>query len=201
MRSAITDSDLMNNFSSGNEDAVKEIYDLNYRPLCYFADQLINNTAEAEDIAVESFLKLLKKRADFKNYAEIKSFLFTVVRNACFDFLRKAKVVDRSKMELTYLAPAAESFGEEEMITAKVLQAIYEEIEQLPGQCKIIFKAIYIDNKSTGTIAEEMSLSSQTVLNQKSKALHILREKLSRSGLYSATVFLYCINLLGNKIC
>jgi RNA polymerase sigma-70 factor (family 1) len=201
LKSTTIHNDLIEKFRNGSENALKEIYELNFSSLCYFADQLIKNLGEAEDIVVETFLKLLKKKTDFKNYAEIKSFLFTAVRNACFDFLRKAKLVDKSKIELSYLAKPDEYFGEQEMITAKVLQAIYEEIEHLPEQCKIIFKAIFIDNKSTSIIAEEMGLSPQTILNQKTKALHILRHKLYKSGIVSATVFLYCISLLSRNSC
>lgn len=184
------DSDLINKFLKGEEAAIKIIYDFYYRPLCFFAEQLTNNRTEAEDIAVETFLKLLKKRYDFDKLSDIKAFLFTAARNACIDFLRKTKRLDKSNRELAYLSQSEELFGEREMLTAKVLQLIYAEVENLPGQCKEVFKSIFIECKSTAAIASEMGISTQTVLNHKTRALQILRLTLYKEGFYYAVYFL-----------
>jgi RNA polymerase sigma-70 factor (family 1) len=189
-------TDIISKFHEGDEAAVRHVYHLHYRPICYFAEQLVNDKAEAEDIAVNSFIKLLNKRADFDNLTDIKSFLYTAARNACFDLLRRNKVKDKLGRELAYLSAPDEQFGEHEMIIAKVLQVIYAEAEKLPGQCKQVFKLIFIEGKSTAVVASEMNLSPQTVLNQKNKALQALRLNLHKEGLYSAGVFLYCLLFL-----
>lgn len=189
-------SDIINGLRSGDEKIIRELYALHYRPLCYFAEKLVNDKEEAEDIAVDTFLKLLNKKHDFDNLQDIKSFLFTVARNACFDFLRKVKRRDKSNRELEYLAEPDERFGEMEMITAKVLQTIYAEVENLSGQCRQVFKSIFVEGKNTATVAMEMGISPQTVLNQKSKALQTLRLKLYKEGLYSGAVLLYCLTLI-----
>jgi RNA polymerase sigma-70 factor (ECF subfamily) len=169
------DSDLINGFRNGEEAAIRKMYNLHYRSLCYFAEKLINDKTEAEDIAVETFLKLLNKRSDFDKLPEIKAFLFTATRNACIDFLRKTKRRDKSIWELGNLSEPDEVFGEKEMVTAKVLQVIYAEVEKLPGQCRQVFKSVFIEGKSTAAVASEMGISTQTVLNQKAKALQTLR--------------------------
>jgi RNA polymerase sigma-70 factor (family 1) len=184
-------NDLINGFHNGNEISIRQLYDLHYRPLCYFADKLINDKQEAEDIAVDTFLKLLRKKADFNSLSDIKSFLFTAARNACFDFLRKNKTKNRSFQELSYLSTPQEQFGEEEMIISSVLQVIYSEVENLPNQCRAVFKSIFIEGKTTAAVAAEMRISTQTVLNQKSKALQTIRQKLYKTGFYSVSVFMY----------
>jgi RNA polymerase sigma-70 factor (family 1) len=189
-------TDIISKFHEGDEAAVRHVYHLHYRAICYFAEQLINDKAEAEDIAVNTFIKLLNKRTDFDNLTDIKSFLYTAARNACFDLLRRNKVKDKLGRELAYLSAPDEQFGEQEMIIAKVLQVIYVEAEKLPGQCKQVFKLIFMEGKSTAIVASEMNISPQTVLNQKNKALQVLRLNLQKEGLYSAGVFLYCLFLL-----
>jgi len=192
--SAVPDNyDLINGFRNGEEVSVRHLYHLHYRALCYFAEQLVSDKQEAEDIAVESFIKLLQKKTDFNNLSDIKSFLYTTTRNACFDLLRKNKVKDKSNRELEYLAQPDDQFGEAEMITAKVLQTIYAEMENLPSQCRKVFTSIFIEGKTTAAIAEEMGISSQTVLNQKSKALQTLRFALYKEGLLSSGAFFYCL--------
>ena len=192
-------SDIIRGFRNGDEVAIKQLYQLHYRPLCYYAEKLLKDKAEAEDVTVDVFLKLLNKRDDFDNLSDIKSFLFLATRNACFDILRKNKRRDNNQREIADLAEPDDLFGEKEMITAKVLQVIYAEIENLPGQCKQVFKSIFIDGKSTATIADEMGISTQTVLNQKSKALQSLRLSLYKESLYSTFIFLHCLFLLSGQ--
>ncbi|SMO38855.1 RNA polymerase sigma-70 factor [Solitalea koreensis] len=196
MKFVLNNSNIINGFRNGEEVACRQLYALYYRPLCYFAQKLVHNKEEAEDIVVNTFLKLLNKKNDFDNLPDIKSFLYQAVRNTCFDFLRKSKYRDKANKEIEYLSEAYEFFGEEEMITANVLQIIYAEVENLPGQCKQIFKSIFIEGKSTSVVASEMGISTQTVLNQKTKALQKLRLILYKEGLYSIALFIYCLSCI-----
>lgn len=189
-------TDLLRDFRRGKEAAVRRLYDLHYQPLCYFADSLVHNQGEAEDIAVETFLKLLHRKQEFESLAGIKSFLYAVARNACYDQLRKKKTRDKANRELTYLAEPDHLFGEQEAITARVLQFIYAEVENLPSQRRQVFKSFFMEGKSTTLIAAEMGISPQTVLNQKTKALQTLRLALYREGLFSAVLFLHCLLLI-----
>jgi DNA-directed RNA polymerase specialized sigma24 family protein len=77
------------------------------------------------------------------------------------------------------------------MIISNVLQLIYSEVENLPVQCRTVFKSIFIEGKTTAAVATEMGTSTQTVLNQKAKALQMIRLKLYKAGFYSVSVFIY----------
>jgi len=177
----------------GDEKVIQALYASNYRALCYLADKLIHNKEEAEDIATDTFLKFLKKRLDFDNYRDIRAFLFTATRNACVDYLRKMKRRENAIGELNYLGRVEETFGFTEMLTAKVLQVMYADIEALPEQCKKIFKSFFFDNKTTAIIASDMEISPQTVLNQKNKAIRILRMGLLKKGLMYSSFVIICL--------
>jgi RNA polymerase sigma-70 factor (ECF subfamily) len=193
------DMTLIEGLRSGDEEALQQIYTLHYRALCYFAEKLVHNREEAEDIAVDSFLKLLNKKEDFDTVRQVKSFLFTATRNACFDYLRKIKRHQASHQELRYLNPENEIEVVNHQVTAKVLQSIYAEMEHLPAQCKLVFKSIFVEGKTTSQIADELGISPQTVLNQKSKAVQLLRSSLLKQGLLSAAVFIDLLIHLHNK--
>jgi len=190
-----SETELITAFRNGDEDAIRQLHKTYYRSLCYFSDRLLDNKTEAEDIATDTFIKLLGKREDFDSMQQIKGFLFTATRNACIDELRKKKRRTASEVECNFLAEQFEELHDRELLTSKVLQLIYAEVEALPGQCKQVFKSVFVENKSTSIVAAEMSISPQTVLNQKTKALQRLRLTLQKEGLYSSGHVLYCFFL------
>lgn len=163
-------------------EVVKDLYDKHYRAICYFAVSLIHDQAIAEDIAMETFLSLLNQVDKPDKEMATKSLLYKIARNKCIDHIRKqhSKSNYASYIQLTQ---AAELTYDNEMIMANVLQVIYEEIEQLPEQRKNIFKAIFLEGKNTISTANELNISRQTVLNQKTAALHTIKLKLEKAGI------------------
>lgn len=194
-------TDIIIGLHKGDEQSVRALYNLYYRPLCYFSERLIHDKAEAEDIVVETFLKLLNKKNDFDRLTDVESFLFTATRNACIDFLRKIKRRQIQQLDAAQetLSITPELPGESEMITAKLLQIIYARAEGLPTQCRKVFTSFFIEGKSTAVIAAEMGISRQTVLNQKIKALQLLRLTLFKEGLHTAGIFLLILSELSRR--
>lgn len=170
-------------------EAVKELFNQLYKPLIYFAEKLVNNKQEAEDIVGTSFFKLTGRIEQFSSSRDVKAFLYVTTRNECLDYLRRMARFERSQDQLQYLMDYTDAQADDEMLRARILQEVYNEIEQLPPQCKKIFKLIYTRGMSTREIAEELELSPQTVLNQKAKALNLLRGILAKKNLMPLSVF------------
>lgn len=191
------DNSIITEFQEGKEFALNQVYQSLYRPLCYFADKLVENKEQAEDIVTESFMKVWEKRRDFDSLPKIKAFLYISVRNACLNYLKHAKTQLRSYKEIKYLGQNEESVINE-AIETEVLNAIFEEIERLPAQCKEIFKLLFFKGMSTAAIAEQMNLSVQTVRNQKSKALDMLRMALLKRNI-PLSVILFFLAIVGQE--
>ena len=64
------------------------------------------------------------------------------------------------------------------MIEGELLRKIYPMIETLPNKCKIIFKLIYFEDHSTDEVAQKLHISPRNVLNQKARAIQLLKKKL-----------------------
>lgn len=170
-------------------EAVKELFNQLYKPLIYFAEKLVNNKQEAEDIVGTSFFKLTGRIEQFTSSRDVKAFLYVTTRNECLDYLRRIARFERSQDQLQYLMDYTDAQADDEMLRARILQEVYNEIEQLPPQCKKIFKLIYTRGMTTREIAEELELSPQTVLNQKAKALNLLRGILAKKNLMPLSAF------------
>ncbi|MFT3701652.1 MAG: RNA polymerase sigma-70 factor [Agriterribacter sp.] len=178
------ENDIVKLFRQQDAAATRKLYDWFYRPLCYYADKIVQSRQEAEDIVVEVFIKLFQKRADFYKLSEIKSFLYTATRNAAIDFYRKQKRHERSKNEISYLAEQTVS-QESELVNVEVLAMLYREIESLPAQCSIIFKLLFFQRLTPAQAAAELNISTKTVLNQKGKAIQLLRKSFLEKGMLS----------------
>src|SRR5258706_10147287 len=118
-----------------HEKALEMIFRKYHVALFYFDMQYLKNLQEVEDIVAESFFKFWEKRNDFDSLAAIKSFLYTVVKNACLNQLKQDKRHAACHLEIGYLSQKTEELlADQKMIKAKLLHRIWEDIEQLPPE-------------------------------------------------------------------
>ena len=183
-------------FQNGDEKALAHFFKLHSKSLAYFTNRMVSDQAEADDIVSKCFLKLWQKHENFKTAQNIKAFLYISCRNACLDYLDSLKV--RTALQEKYIIHL--QGGEEsilyDVIQTDVLEKIHKEIDELPEKMKIIFKMLFIEGKSTAEIAAELGISIQTVRNQKTNAIAIIKNSLVKKGVSSALqlAFLFFIN-------
>lgn len=185
-----SEQQLIRRFRAGNESAVTDLYGMYYKGLVYFARRIVEHAGEAEDIAQDSMVKLLGKKNDFDRLSDIKSFLYVSVRNACFNYLKARDRHELSHRELRYLTPEGEESADTEMLKSRVLAEIYQEVAALPAQCGEVFRLLFIHKLTTAEAAERLGLSPQTVLNQKARAIKLLRYRLSEKGFLTLLLLL-----------
>ncbi|HRE51202.1 MAG TPA: sigma-70 family RNA polymerase sigma factor [Flavitalea sp.] len=172
-------------------EAFDELYAAYYRPLCFFAENLVGNADAAQDLATESFIKLLDFSGSFDSTKGLKSFLYTVTRNACYDHLRAIRRHKGSHAEITRLSDEQYDNAERQLIRAEVLQAIYAAIEKLPRKYKGPIKLALLEGKKNEEIAEDLSIAPQTVRNRKSEGIKLLRVALSQQQNLSPLIISY----------
>jgi len=168
----------LQSFYQGNENGFDYIFKEYYPPLTYFAQSLLKNKESAEDVVEDCFIKLWERRDLLKTGIAIKAYLYSTVRNASIDILR------REKRKTICLDRAKETIEREEkpiihhIIEAESMNQIFTAIECLPSKCREVFKLFYLEGKSLKEIAEELSIATTTVISQKKRALQILRNNL-----------------------
>lgn len=176
-------------FGRGEEKALAYFFEVHYKSLGYFANRLVQDSFQAEDIVAECFVKLWKGDRAVKDADSIKAFLYISCRNACLDYLRHLKV--KTQVQQIYFNELEKS---EETILANIVESevmdmLAGEIELLPEKCREVFKLIYFDHKKTDEIAEELGISPKTVRNHKAKAIELLKVAVLKKGL-SGTLYL-----------
>lgn len=150
-----------------------------YAPvLLRLAQKIVKDNAAAEDVVSDVFVKLWQQNTNFNSLQQIKKYLYTSTQNGCLNFLRgKQREMNRHEIfAKVYLQQ--EEVLEQEFIYTELLAEIRKALDTLPAKMRQIFMLAYFKEMSNEEIAKHLDLSNQTVRNQKSAALTLLRKLL-----------------------
>src|SRR5690349_24963911 len=98
-------TDIIAGFHKGNSRAFDLLFDMFFPALCYFANKLIEDRQESEDIVLDTFQKLWARREHFETMPNIKAFLYITVRNTCLNYLRYRETQRKRTHEMVKLLP------------------------------------------------------------------------------------------------
>jgi RNA polymerase sigma-70 factor (family 1) len=171
---------ILSAFRNGEEHAFNYFFNAYYKPLYFFAFGYIKDKAVAEDIVSDSFIKVWDKREQFENEVGLKNYLYKTVYNGCMKEVRSQESEVRRKNGLSIVSDKFDRDCFENMVRAETIHLLYEAIEQLPTQCRTVFKKLYVEGRSVAETASEMNLTISTVKNQKARGLKILRPRFSQ---------------------
>ena len=158
--------------------AYRELYNDYYRSLVMYALHFVTRQDVAEDIVQELFVTMWNKQMVFLSYPSFKTYLYTSVRNAAFDYLKHQDIKQR------YAEQWAALHEEERRATAafdeEVYRQLYKAIDRLAPKCREIF-LMAMDGKRNEEIAETLHIAIETVKTQKKRAIKQLREQTALS--------------------
>lgn len=178
--------------------ALNQLWKNNYKALVYFADQLVRNNLLSEDIVSETFTKLWALRLNFDNVPSIRSFLYVTVRNACYDHLRSQEIHTRIHKEILYTSDYVHEMNRDDydMMYAEYIQQLYVQVRELPDRCQEVFRLYFFDRLTTREIAQALNISEQTVRNQKTKAVAMLKSALLKKDILPVAILLHFFAVL-----
>ncbi len=171
------DSALLIALKNGDQAALETLFRTYYERLCNYANTMLNDGDESEEIVQQLFIQIWEKRASMNISNSIQAYLHKAVRNSCLNKIKHNKVKRLHAEEVTALANHSEP-SSSISLQNELQDQIKKAIESLPEQCRIIFKLSRFEELKYSEIADQMGLSIKTIENQMGKALRIMREKL-----------------------
>jgi len=174
---------LLRQLAEGDFDAFDALFKLYNKRLYYFALSILKSSADAEDVAQEVFVRVWEKRQGIKTGHSFKSYLFTIAYNIIVSNLRKRITDDKfiAKLEKKI---RDDIIPENDNLVFEELDNKYRDIiKQLPPQMKRIYTMHRNMRMSYKEIASNLDLSPNTVRNQFSKALKLIREQMKNDSL------------------
>lgn len=169
----------------------KERYGLffkdNYQTACLIANRYVKNLVQSEDLVQDVFTAMWERWESVQKCINPKNYLFTAVKNHSLNHIEREKNETVAFSDIFNEIPVEDtnSSYDKEMMAVKILHAI----DELPPQCKKIFKLAYQNDLTYQQIADELNISKNTVKTQMGIAYKSLRFQLNPFVIIGLCIF------------
>lgn len=169
-------------YLDGDEKAFDGVLEAYYDNLVFFINGYVHNLADAEDIAIDSFLQLIvhKNRYNFKT--SLKTYLFAIGRNKALNHIKHNKVLDIQELS------DGEDIGddyislEDKVIADEKSRNVYIALQKLPEDMATALYLVYIEGLSYKDVADVMKKRKKQVDNLIYRGKSELKKFISREG-------------------
>lgn len=180
---------IIEKLKQGDEKAFKYIYDCYYVFLCRFANQLLHDPALAEEIVDDTIFYLWEHRLEVEITYSVRAYLIRAVRNRSLNELNSLRHREELRFSSFTLPENREFldmiFDPDEHPLGYLLEKELEDelmkgIEELPEECRAVFKKSRLEQKKYEEIAAELNVSVNTVKYHIKNALAFMQRRMGK---------------------
>lgn len=163
-----------------DEKAFERLYKEYHEDFFLVACQYLHDAPVAREAVNDVFLILWERAGTLQIDVSLKRYLYRAVINHCINILHKRH---REKLRQESLPEMPSSVEQDKSLEENELNLqLYRAINELPEQCRRVFKLSRFESKKKREIADEMGLSVKTVKNHINHALKRLHRVLVERG-------------------
>ncbi len=164
----------------GDERAFRLLFHKYFQSLYLFALKFVDEE-QAKDFIQDIFCELWNNRKKIEINTSISAYLFTVVKNRCFTYLKRERkkheqqnvyAIKLKEEELLYY-----DSSEKSILEFAINDRISKVIERLPEKCSEVFKDSRFKGHSNKEIARIHNISIKAVEKHITKALQLFRDE------------------------
>ena len=188
-----SDNKIIELIKQGDIAAFNTLFKSVYLQLYIHCRKFIPDPEDAKDILQNVFLRFWEKRENIDIHTSLNAYLYRAIQNECLNYLRSTGTIEVPQCETTNVLFREEAEDNDPHSTLSVLeieQIMENTIEELPDQCKSIFKLSRINGLKNQEIADKLDISVRTVETQIYRALKILKSRLA-SGFLKNIIQIY----------
>jgi RNA polymerase sigma-70 factor (ECF subfamily) len=167
-------------FSAERVEAVPDLTSLvrDHSGLLYrVAFSVLRNSAEAEDVVQEVFLRVLRRQRELSGIIEIRPWLVRIALNLALDRRRRIRP-DQMDEDFAAGLIAADLPADEQLAEAVRVRQVLAAVERLPAKERQAVLLSAIDDLSTTEIAAVLGKSESSVRSLLFRARNRLRDRL-----------------------
>lgn len=170
-----TEDDLVQLCRSGDEEAMKMLYNQQSGRLYTLALRFLGDRAEAEEVVQDTFLKAWRKMSSFRGDSAISTWLYRIAVNLCRDRVKKQRPLVKEREEST-LPAMPDTFARKRMNAAL--------LELSAGYREVLVMHDVMEMKHP-QIAEVLGIAVGTSKSQLHKARGQMRQLLKRENVFA----------------
>ena len=177
----LTDRELLQKISGGHQKAFDTLFERYRDRLFYYLLKATKSKETAEEIVLDTFLKIWTGRSILTEIDHFEAFLFRIARNKALDFLRRVEKNKLRQMELweQLQRSASGEVADQALLLAEINAAVRQAVEQLSPQRKMVFQLSRDQGLTYEQIARRLHISSHTVRNHLAASLQFIRANLA----------------------
>jgi RNA polymerase sigma-70 factor, ECF subfamily len=184
----ISDAEMMLRVKAGDDSAFDYLVQKYRRPMIGFMYRMARNTAAAEDLSQEVFLRVYRSRANYEASAKFSTWLYRIATNLGVNHARDTRherpentvQLDEPDSETGTTPDLAdkEQTVEEKILRRERLAAIRQKVEALPERQKLAVLMHKYQEMDYKQIAEVLKLSESATKSLLFRAYETLRTQL-----------------------
>jgi RNA polymerase sigma-70 factor (ECF subfamily) len=185
---SLDDAEIMLRVKAGDDGAFNYLIEKYRRPIISFMYRMVHNSAIAEELAQEVFLRVYRSREGYAASAKFTTWLYRIATNLAVNHARDNKherpetkvSLDESDEETGLSIDVADSTPnvEQKMLRRERLAAIRRHVEELPERQRTAVLMHKYQNMDYRQIAGALQLSESATKSLLFRAYETLREKL-----------------------
>jgi RNA polymerase sigma-70 factor (ECF subfamily) len=176
---AYTDEELINLLTLDEAQAIKAIYQKYWDVLLNYAFGFIWDEAAAKDIVQDVFVRMVVKDHLKGVQSNLRSYLHLSVKRDCIRHLRtKFSAVTLNESFHQFLSSTHNEHAAHPILLKELEVSYEQELTNLSPRLRQVFELSRIEGLSSKEISMQLGVSDQTVRNQLSQAIGILKRKL-----------------------
>ncbi len=172
------DRDLLARLRGGDHGAFEAIFRQWYEPVVRSANRVLRDAGVAEELSQDVFLELWRRRESFAEDSSVAGYLMQAVRNRALNHLRHLAVQKKSVVYVEALSEPAER-ADAQAQASELHAALTLAIAELPPRTREVFVMSRERGMRYAEIAEQLGVTVKAVEANMSRALRMLRERLS----------------------
>jgi RNA polymerase sigma-70 factor (ECF subfamily) len=186
----VTDADIMLRVKAGDDSAFEYLVQKYRRPMVGFMYRMARNSAVAEDLAQEVFLRVYRSREKYEASAKFTTWLYRIATNLAVNYARDTRheraenVVSIDEPDedtgLTVDVPDTSLSAEESIMRRERMAAIRQRVEALPERQRIAVTMHKYQQMDYKQISQVLKLSESATKSLLFRAYETLREQLKQ---------------------
>jgi RNA polymerase sigma factor, sigma-70 family len=169
-------------FLDGDNNGLEELVKLYNANLIFYVNGFVNNITVSEDIAADTFAKLIIRKIRFNNTYMFKTWLFKIARNNAIDYLRK-----QSRWQFVSADYLGTEFADRKTLENTVLRnyqhaQLHNAMQTMHNDYRDVLHLVYFEDMSYVEVSAVLGKSSKQIKNLVYRAKQALRLALEKEN-------------------